>query len=129
MVKKETVRIGDKDYVLKCSVMTAETFEKVTGKQFGKTLSKYLSFDRAMSDGDLSQEEKNELMLDSYFSIQGDMMRLAYCMILEAKRAGDNQDFEYELEEWMEEVGGLDANALKGVLAVATALFPRKNKE
>lgn len=129
MVKKETVKIGEKEYVLKCSIMTAETFEKVTGKQFGKTLSKYLSFDRAMSDGDLSQEEKNELMLDSYFSIQGDMMRLAYCMIIEAQRSGDNSDFNAEPDDWIEEIGTLDANALKGVLAVATALFPRKNKE
>ena len=114
MIETKEVVIDGKAYKLRCSILTTEHFEKLTGKKFGKVLSQYLQMSKLIEQG-------NDDFFELYTEIQGDMIRLAYCMIQE-----NDPEFTKTCDEFMSEVGALDTETLKGVLSVAQGLFPRK---
>ena len=49
--------------------------------------------------------------------------------LMEAKKDNDNTDFNMSLDQWLSSVEVVDTNTIKGVLAVAIGLFPRKVQE
>lgn len=123
MVKRRNVRIDDKEYVIKCSIATAELFERLTGAKFITVLSDIVKIQKKLEEtAELETEELIEYILD----MQIKASKLTYCMIIEAKKDGDNKDFEMTYDEWLSSVSSIDQETLKGVLAVAMGLFPRK---
>lgn len=126
MLEIKKMKIDDKEYVMKCSLLTVESFEKISGKKFGSVISSFVNLGNITDDESISEDERNNMMFDYLFSIQSDVSRLAYCMIMEAKRDGYNSDFNCSLEDWLSSIGRIDIDTLKGVLAVAMSVFPRK---
>lgn len=123
MVERRNVRIDDKEYVIKCSIATAELFERLTGAKFITVLSDIVKIQKKLEEtAELETEELIEYILD----MQIKASKLTYCMIIEAKKDGDNKDFEMTYDEWLSSVSSIDQETLKGVLAVAMGLFPRK---
>ena len=117
MVETKEVLIGDKNYHLKCSILTTETFEKATGKNIGKVLSSFIELGKHTDD--------EQYLVEHILPIELSVMELAYYMILEAKRDGFNQDFNITLDDFKASVSSLNKETLKGVLAVAQSVFPR----
>lgn len=114
----------DKEYWIKCSILTTETYEKLTGKKFGDILKKFARMEKKLSE--MSEETLTDYLIGEYLDIQKDVIQLAYCMILEAKKDGYNQGFSSSLEEFMGNIGGVQSETIKGVLAAAKGLFPGK---
>lgn len=134
MVNREKLEINGKEYVLKCSIATAEYYERLTGNKFGKTLSDIIKMQKGIeelsskTDGDVSEEYLNYL-LENVLEMQLNVLKMAYCMIMEAKKDNDNTDFNMSLDQWLSSVEVVNTNTIKGVLAVAIGLFPRKVQE
>ena len=124
MVETRDFILGGKEYKLKCSILTTESFERLTGKKFGSVISRYQKMSKVLTEK--SEEEANEYLVENIFDIEMDALQLTYCMVLEAKKDGHNKDFNMSMEEFINDVGVLGTDELKGVLAAAAALFPRK---
>lgn len=122
MVEKRKVVFNDKEYTLKCSIATAELFERLTGNKFISVLSDVLRLQKEAEE----HADNTELLMASVLEMQINVSKLAYCMIVEAKKDGDNEGFEMTYDEWLSNIGSIDQETLKGVLAVAMGLFPRK---
>lgn len=122
MVEKRKVVFNDKEYTLKCSIATAELFERLTGNKFISVLSDVLRLQKEAEE----HADNTELLMSSVLEMQINVSKLAYCMIVEAKKDGDNEGFEITYDEWLSNIGSIDQETLKGVLAVAMGLFPRK---
>lgn len=120
----KTVNIGEKEYAMRCSVMTTEVFERNTGKKFGSVVNRYQKLGKAFSE--MNEEEANAFLLENIFDIEMDALQLSYYMILDAKKKGYNQDFNCTLEDFIDNTGTLSSEELKGVLAIAMSVFPRK---
>lgn len=124
MIETKTLTIADKEYKMRCSLLTVETYERTTGKKFSSLISQYQKLGNGMAD--MSDEEATEYLMDSLVDIEKSALTLAYCMIQEGKNKGYNEGFEYSLEEFIGEVGALSSEELKGVLQLAMSVFPRK---
>ena len=98
--------------------MTAEAYERMTGKKYTKIITMFRSL------GEIGDDTDN--LMEDLIEIETGALYMAYCMIQEAKHKGYNQDFNLSAEEWIGEVGALSSNELKGVLALAVSIFPRK---
>lgn len=122
MVNKKEIQFNDKGYMLKCSIATAEYFERLFDIKFGKTLSDIIKIQTIMAEGG----EGIETMLDNVIEMETNIVKMAYCMIIEAKKDNYNADFNMTYDEFASTISSLDPDTFKGVLAVATGLFPRK---
>lgn len=123
MIETKKMELGGKEYTLRCSLLTAEAFERLTGKKFTKAITMYQKVGKGLSD--LSDEEATDKLMSDLLDIELNALNLAYCMIEEAKHKGYNQDFDMSAEDFIGEVGALGSNELKGVLALAMSIFPR----
>ena len=123
MIEKTTVKINGQEYVLKCSIATAEYFERLTGKKFSSVLTDIVKMQKQ-----IDEEPNTEVLLENLLDMQTSVVKMAYCMILEANRDGDNAGFTVTypaLDDWLRHIGSVDMDAIKGVLAEAQSLFPR----
>lgn len=115
MVETKQVKIGDKEYWMRCSLLTTESFERTTGKKFSDVVVMYKN---------LGKDPEN--IVEHIIDIEVNAVQLAYCMIKEAQRKGLNEGFNESMEEFMDDVGSLNSEELKGVLALSMSVFPRK---
>ena len=118
MVETKILTVGGEEYKMKCSILTTEAFERLTGKKFGHVLSRYQKLSKALNT--LSAEDFEEYLVENILDMQIDALQLAYCMIREA-----DPDFATGMEDFMGSVGNLSSKELKGVLQLASSVFPR----
>lgn len=118
MVEVKTLTVGGVEYRMKCSILTTESFERLTGKKYGHILSKYGKLQRKLND--MSTEEFEDYLVENILDIQIDALQLAYCMIREA-----DPDFGMSMDAFLGSVDNLSSDELKGVLHMAASVFPR----
>lgn len=118
MVETKTLTVGGKEYRMKCSILTTEAFERMTGKKFGHVLSRYQKLSKAMNT--LTTEEFEDYLVENILDIQIEALQIAYCMIREAE-----PDFSESMEDFMGSIDSLSSKELKGVLQLASSVFPR----
>lgn len=123
MVETKTFTFNDREYVLRCSLLTVEAYERMTGKKFTRAITLFQRLGNGLAD--LNEEEATEKLMSDLLEIETCAVNMAYCMILEAKHKGYNQDFNMTADEFKTEIGALGSNELKGVLALAMSIFPR----
>lgn len=102
---------------MRCSLLTTEAFERMTGKKFGQVLSRYQKLQRALNS--MSAEEFEDYLVENIMDIQMDALQLAYCMIKEA-----DPEIVMSEEAFMGSVSNLSSEELKGVLQMAFSVFP-----
>lgn len=124
MVETKKLKIGDKEYYARCSLLTTEAFERTSGKKFSDVISRYQKLGTDLEGKD--ETESAGILISNIIEIEMDAIKLAYCMIQEAKRKGYNDWFDLDMEGFIDEVGSLNSEELKGVLALAMSVFPRK---
>jgi len=125
MVKTSKITIGGNDYAIKCSIATVEYFERLTGTKFADVLSDILKVNKVVNQDGENIEDHLDLLLD----MQIKSIKLAYCMILEAKKDGMNQAFNLSLDDFLGTIETIDPDTFKEVLTVAQGVFPRKVHE
>lgn len=118
MVETKTLTVGGEEYRMKCSILTTEAFERLTGKKYGQVLSRYQKLQRALNT--MSEEDFEDYLLENILDIQMDALQLAYCMIREA-----DPEFSQSMDGFMGSVENLSSEELKGVLHMASSVFPR----
>ena len=124
MIETKKLVIGGKEYYARCSLLTTEAFERTTGKKFSEVISTYQRLGSDLEGKD--ENESTSILIGNIIEIEMDAIKLAYCMIQEAKRKGYNDWFNADMEDFIDEVGSLNSEELKGVLQLAMSVFPRK---
>lgn len=119
MVRTEKIIINDKEYFIKCSIATAEAYERATGNKFSKILSSTIKQKQLLDNADGNTEDLIDFVLD----LQINVIKLSYFMILEAKKDGLNKDFNMTLDDYLSSISSLPNKTMKEVLAVASGLF------
>lgn len=117
MVETKVLTVGGEKYRMRCSLLTTEAFERMTGKKFGQVLSRYQKLQRALNS--MSAEEFEDYLVENILDIQMDALQLAYCMIKEA-----DPEIVMSEEAFMGSVSNLSSEELKGVLQMAFSVFP-----
>ena len=117
MVETKVLTVGGEKYRMRCSLLTTEAFERMTGKKFGQVLSRYQKLQRALNS--MSAEEFEDYLVENITDIQMDALQLAYCMIKEA-----DPEIVMSEEAFMGSVSNLSSEELKGVLQMAFSVFP-----
>ena len=117
MVETKVLSVGGEKYRMRCSLLTTEAFERMTGKKFGQVLSRYQKLQRALNS--MSAEEFEDYLVENILDIQMDALQLAYCMIKEA-----DPEIVMSEEAFMGSVSNLSSEELKGVLQMAFSVFP-----
>lgn len=117
MVETKVLTVGGEKYRMRCSLLTTEAFERMTGKKFGQVLSRYQKLQRALNS--MSAEEFEDYLVENIMDIQMDALQLAYCMIKEA-----DPEIVMSEEAFMGSVSNLSSEELKGVLQMAFSVFP-----
>lgn len=117
MVETKVLSVGGEKYRMRCSLLTTEAFERMTGKKFGQVLSRYQKLQRALNS--MSAEEFEDYLVENIMDIQMDALQLAYCMIKEA-----DPEIVMSEEAFMGSVSNLSSEELKGVLQMAFSVFP-----
>lgn len=119
MVRVEKVLINDKEYFIKCSIATAEAYERATGNKFSKVLSSTIKQKKLLDE----VSENTEELIDFVLDLQINVIKLSYFMILEAKKDGFNKEFNMTLDDYLSSISSLPNKTMKEVLAVASGLF------
>ena len=125
MVQTSRITIGGKEYAIRCSIATVEYFERLTGTKFADVLSEILKVNRLVNEQGEDIAEHLDLLMD----MQVKVIKMAYCMIVEANKKGENAGFTLAyptLEDFMSDIESIDPSVFKGVLTVAQGVFPRQ---